>query len=116
MAPGEVARRAGISAARVVQIERNERKGKVQLDTLGRLAAALDCRLVYAFVPRTSFEAMVLEQARRRAAADDVRVAGARGLGPDVVAPLDAPDLEALADELMAARRLWSPPLGTVEP
>ena len=39
-------------------------KGTIELATLRRAAAALDCTLVYAFVPKKPLETMVRERAR----------------------------------------------------
>lgn len=59
----ELGRRMGVSGATVGEMERNERDGGVRLSTLRRAAEAMDCTLVYAFVPRASLEGIV----RRRA-------------------------------------------------
>ena len=42
----------GVTQATVADIETSERDGKIQLNTLRRAAAALDCEFVYALVPR----------------------------------------------------------------
>lgn len=39
--------------------EKNEVEGKITLNTLKKIAASLNCRLVYAFVPEESFEKMI---------------------------------------------------------
>lgn len=50
----QVAERAGVSKTTVQSAEANEMKGTVQLNSLARLAEAMDCELVYALVPRDS--------------------------------------------------------------
>jgi predicted DNA-binding mobile mystery protein A len=65
MSTSDLARRLGVSQVAVVKLEASERAGRVGLDTLTRAAAALDCDLVYALVPRTSLEAHVRSQAER---------------------------------------------------
>jgi predicted DNA-binding mobile mystery protein A len=57
----------GVSQPRVVAIEKAEREGAITLASLERAAHALDCRLVYALVPRRSLEDMVRERAELRA-------------------------------------------------
>src|SRR5687767_5253237 len=61
MSTGALARRTGVTARRVLQVEYDERRGHVQLATLTRFAEALGCRVVCAFVPHTSCHDMVLD-------------------------------------------------------
>lgn len=59
----QLARRADLSKNAVDSIERNEAKGSVRLESLARLAKAMDCEFVYAIVPRTSLEETMERQA-----------------------------------------------------
>ena len=59
MPRAELARRLGVSDQAVAQLERSELDGRIRLDSLRRVAEAMDCRLVYAFVPTDSLEAIV---------------------------------------------------------
>ena len=52
----QLARRTGLSKTAVASIESNEAKGSVRLESLVRLADAMDCELVYAIIPRHSLE------------------------------------------------------------
>ena len=65
MTTAQLARRLGVSQPRAVAIEKAEVKGAITLDSLERAAQAMDCRLVYAFVPRKPFDALVEERAER---------------------------------------------------
>lgn len=56
-------------------LEKSEANGTIQLDTLRRAAAALDCTLVYALVPNTSLQEAVRARARKIAIQDIGRVA-----------------------------------------
>jgi predicted DNA-binding mobile mystery protein A len=58
----QLARRARIRQASVSQIEKSEALGKIRLDTLARMADALDCELVYALVPRRPLAAVVSDR------------------------------------------------------
>jgi len=49
----------------VIALERSEEKGTIELATLRRVAAALDCTLVYALVPNKPLEAIVRDRARK---------------------------------------------------
>lgn len=59
----ELGRRMGVTGATISEIEATEREGGVRLSTLRRAAEAMECTLVYAFVPRKSLD----ETVRRRA-------------------------------------------------
>lgn len=67
MTTAQLASRIGVSQPRAVEIEKAEQQGAITLDTLERAARALDCRLVYALVPRQPLEDMVTERARNLA-------------------------------------------------
>lgn len=57
--------RLGVSQPRVINIEKAETSGAITLDTLQRAANAMDCKLVYAFVPRRPLEELVAERAEK---------------------------------------------------
>ena len=63
----QLGRRMGINKQRVSRIERDEKLGKVKLETLSNAADALDCIFVYGFIPRDSLEKSVREQAHTTA-------------------------------------------------
>jgi len=63
----QLGRRLGVSQPRAVKIENTETKGSTTLESLERAANALDCRLVYALVPRKPLEELVAERAERLA-------------------------------------------------
>lgn len=60
----QLAERAGVSKTTVRSAEVNEVKGTVQLNSLARLAEAMDCELVYALVPRDSLRDTIERRAR----------------------------------------------------
>src|SRR5437660_8273409 len=62
----QVARRLGIKQPSAVALEQSEAKGSIELATLRRVADALGCTLVYAFVPKKSLEETVRARARAR--------------------------------------------------
>jgi predicted DNA-binding mobile mystery protein A len=65
MTTRQLAKRIGITQSAVVDTERTEAKGDITLATLQRYAAALDCELRYALVPKRSLQEMVDERAER---------------------------------------------------
>jgi predicted DNA-binding mobile mystery protein A len=64
MTTGQLARRLSVKQPSVVAIEQSEARGSIELATLRRVAEALDCTLVYAFVPKRPLETIVKERAR----------------------------------------------------
>jgi predicted DNA-binding mobile mystery protein A len=64
MSTVQLARRLRIKQPSVVDLEKSEAKGTIELDTLRRVAAALDCTLVYALAPNKPLEASVRDRAR----------------------------------------------------
>ena len=60
----QLARRLSVNKQRISRIEQDEILGRVTLKTLQNVAEALDCKLVYGFVPRDSLEEMVEKNAR----------------------------------------------------
>jgi predicted DNA-binding mobile mystery protein A len=121
MSTYELAARMRIVQSRASKIERAEVEGAIGLRTLGRVAEALNCRLVYALVPEESLEHIVRYQAERKAAEvlgtgtwDQSRV-GEMSHMADVMSER----LSALAYYLVDRRGLWRAdprPLGAAAP
>ncbi len=63
----QLAVRTELSKTSVASIESSEAKGTVQLDSLNKLAEGLNCRLVYALVPKTSLGQVLSDQAVAKA-------------------------------------------------
>lgn len=63
----ELAKRASLSKASVAQAERREVDGQVSLSTLTKMAEAMDCELVYAFVPKKDLKTLIHEKAYEKA-------------------------------------------------
>ncbi len=62
MSQSDLARRLGVRPSSVVKLENSERAGTVQVDTLRRAAAAMDCELVVLVVPRQPLQSSVDQQ------------------------------------------------------
>ena len=59
MTTRQLARAVGVTQAAVADAERTEAKGDITLATLQRYAAALDCDVVYALVPKRPLQEVV---------------------------------------------------------
>ncbi len=67
MTTAQLARRTEINQPNVTQIEERELKGTVSLNTLRKMANALDCDLVYGLLPRKPLNQLVEDQLRKTA-------------------------------------------------
>lgn len=65
MTTAQLAKRLSIAQPSVVALEQSEARGSMELATLRRVAAALDCTVVYALVPNQPLESVVRARARR---------------------------------------------------
>jgi len=64
MTTAQLGKRLGVVQSRAVAIEQAEAKGTITLNSLEKAAHALDCRLVYALVPRNPLNDLVTERAK----------------------------------------------------
>jgi len=64
MSTAQLARRMGVRQPSIVDLERSEEKGSIELATLRRAAEALDCTLAYALVPNKPLETTIRARAR----------------------------------------------------
>lgn len=64
MTTAQLAKRLGVRQPSIVDLERSEEKGSIELATLRRVAEALDCSLVYALVPNRPLEVTIRARAR----------------------------------------------------
>lgn len=71
----QLATRLKVRPQTIEAMEKSEAAGSIQLSSLRRAAAALDCTVVYALVPNSSLEQAVTERARKIAVRDLERVA-----------------------------------------
>lgn len=108
----QLARRMRIARSQLSQIEDGEARGVVSLNTLQRAADALDCDLVYAFVPRDgkTLEELVHERAQRVAKRAVEQVAGTMALEDQRTSnEFRKLEVERIAADLIRSmdRRLW---------
>ena len=110
MTATQLGKRLGVSQPRALAIEKAEAKGSLTLRSLERAAHALDCRLVYAFVPRKPLEDIVQDRAERLAQKHFARVRHTMALEAQSVDKTDEADqFERLVRHLAAhaGSRLW---------
>lgn len=109
MSATQFAERLGVARQTAQEQEQNEIDGSIGLSTLRRAAEALDCQLVYAFVPKTSLNESVRAQARKVAMAELSRVDQTMLLeGQRVERSAAEEHLTDRAEELIGSRQLWN--------
>jgi predicted DNA-binding mobile mystery protein A len=64
MSAQQLSARVGITPASLNELQHNEVKGTITLNSLRRVAEAMDCQLVYAIVPNESLVAQLERKAR----------------------------------------------------
>ena len=110
MTSAQLASRLGVAQQAIAKFERNEAAGKITLESLGRVAAALDCRVTYAVVSRKPLADM--RRARALAIAESLTkpVAHSMKLEAQGVSEKEMRrQRKELADELLRGnpRKLW---------
>jgi predicted DNA-binding mobile mystery protein A len=111
MTAAQLAKRLGVTQATLSTLELSETRGTIQLDTLRRVAAAMNCTLVYALVPAEPLEKIVQDRARSVAGEDLQPIQHSMRLENQELAPKEQEKLLAdyIRDEL-DPRRLWDQP------
>lgn len=110
MSAAQLAARMGARQSTVAKMERTEEEEGISLQSLRRAAEALDCTLVYAFVPHESLEATLKLQALRRAEQMVGRVERSMALeAQSRDREVIAEEVEELAAELVRtlSREIW---------
>jgi predicted DNA-binding mobile mystery protein A len=106
MSHADLGVRLGVTAASVSDMERSELERRVQLSTLARAADAMDCDLVYAFIPRHGLEETVQRAARAKLAIHVAAVSRSMEL-EDQAAPVDQEIVDDEIRRLIASGKVW---------
>jgi len=69
MSGAQLAKKLGVTKARVSKAELDEPAGSVTLKTMHSMAVAMDCQFVYAIVPKHSVEEVIKQRAIEKAQA-----------------------------------------------
>lgn len=102
MTADQLGRRMEVSRQRVLELEESEARGAVTLESLERAAHALDCRLVYALVPRVPLDELVQERATKLARKQLRATGHSMALEDQAVNPADEEEqLKRLSQELI---------------
>lgn len=102
MTASQLARRLGVSQPRVTALEKGEIQGSLTLDSLEKAAQALDCRLVYALIPREPLVDTIAKRAHLKARRKLVLAGHSMALEAQSVDPdTESEQLERLTRQLL---------------
>ena len=112
MTKEQLARRLDVSASTISTLERSEARETITLKSLQRLAQGLDCRVVYALVPKDgkTLEGLVREQAEAVASKQMKRVSHTMRLEDQSLSERqEKRQRERIVQSLLSGsrRRLW---------
>ena len=110
MTTAQLGRRLGVSQPRVTAIEKGEVQGSLTLESLEKAAHALDCRLVYALVPREPLRDTIRKRAEHKARSKLASTGHSMALEAQSVEPEAAAEqLQRLISRLLdkAGSELW---------
>jgi predicted DNA-binding mobile mystery protein A len=110
MTGAQLARRLNTNKQRISRIEQDESRASLTLDTLYKVAAALDCTLIYGLVPKQSLEQTVRHQATRLAhrriqRSNQMMRLEKQELGPEAKAQILQELVQEIVDQMPKA--LW---------
>ena len=111
MSAAELGARLGVSRQAVYSLQASEVAGTIGLESLQRAAAAMDCELVYALVPRTSLQGTVETEAARivdALAASVAHTMALEGQAVQLSAASRAASRADHVDDLIRSGRIWS--------
>lgn len=106
----QLAKRLGVAPSRIPAIEKAEVTGATTIKTLREAAEAMNCTLVYAFLPVKPLDAILRDQARLKAEEELSHLNHTMRLENQAITESDLSDeRQRMIDELLAGslRRLW---------
>lgn len=107
MTLSNLAKASGLSPATVQQIEKRENVGKVTIETMRKIAAAMECEFVYALVPKQELSEFLKRKSTAKAArivreADVHMTLEDQRVSEDIKIRIDR-----IAEDLLAKGDIW---------
>ena len=103
----KLAKRANLSKATIQQIEKREIHGRITVTTLKKIALAMDCEFIYAFVPKKELKTFLFEKAYKKAEYLIKNADVHMTLEDQQVTEDIEQRIKRLANELMARGDIW---------
>ena len=109
MTAQQLGARLGVSQPTVQKLERSEQEGTIQLGSLRRMAEALNCELVYTFVPLEPLEQTYATAARRVARRELAAISHSMALEDQSVNDAGEDDrLRRFIEDELDPREVWA--------
>ncbi|MBF0313520.1 MAG: mobile mystery protein A [Oligoflexia bacterium] len=107
MSTTQLADRLDLSQSNVSESERHETEGTLTINKLRRMADAMDCDLVYAFIPREKLEVIIYKQAKSKVLKSMKQAETQMALENQSVSIKASERLPDLVEEKMYSKYLW---------
>lgn len=109
MTGSQLAKRLGIAQNSLSALEKREIEGRLTLNKLREMANAMECDLVYSFIPRKPIEDIVTDQARRKAQKSITQSNTHMSLENQKVTTNHKERLSDLTEDKKYSKYLWDP-------
>jgi len=107
MTLSSLAKATGLSPATVQQIEKREKAGKVTIETMKKIAAAMECEFVYALIPKQALGDFLKKKATAKATRI-IREADVHMTLEDQRVSEDIKErIDRIAEDLLAKGDIW---------
>jgi len=107
MSVSQLAKRMGLSQSSVSGLEKREVEGRLTIKKLREMADAMECDLVYCFIPRKPLEEIVFDQSKKKAL-KSMELSDTHMSLEDQKVTLDFNErLEDLIEDKMYSKYLW---------
>jgi len=107
MTISQMSRRMGIAQSTMTESEKGEVEGRLTINKLRKMADALDCDFVYAFVPRSSLQETIEKQAHKKVL-KNMKAAQTHMSLEDQSVTLDEKErAKELVEEMIYSKYLW---------
>lgn len=103
----ELGKRAGLSTPGIANAERRENEGKITLKNLKKIANAMECELVYAFVPKDDIPDLLKKKAIEKAKKSILKADIHMSLEDQKVKEKLDSRIERLAEKLIETGKVW---------
>lgn len=106
----QLAEKIEVSSERVVRIESDELNNKLTMATLQKVASAMNCRFVYAFVPNENLDKFLEKTAKEKATAQMLKISHSMALEDQEVKSKELKEqINILAEEYLRGdiKKIW---------
>ncbi len=107
MSLSQMAKRMKLAQSTMSESEKQEAEGRLTINKLKKMAVALDCELVYAFVPTSSLQKIIEKQAKKKVEESMKHAETHMSLEDQTVTANRDDRIQDLIEEKMYSKYLW---------